>query len=147
MARTVCGFREGDPLTTDTDITQRRWLPIELDPVRPSGISATDEEHAKALARTIEIRGALRDRGWPEPIVADSGNGGHLLYRIDLPSNDDGIVKRCLQASHIASMTNVVVDQSVFNPARIWKLYGTLSREGDNLSDRPHRLARILELP
>jgi len=35
----------------------------------------------------------------------------------------------------------------VFNPARIWKLYGTVSRKGDSIPERPHRLARILEAP
>jgi len=27
----------------------------------------------------------------------------------------------------------------VFNPARICKLYGTLSRKGDSTPERPHR--------
>jgi hypothetical protein len=35
----------------------------------------------------------------------------------------------------------------VFNPARIWKLYGTIARKGDSLPDRPHRLARVLDVP
>ncbi len=39
--------------------------------------------------RPRRIRDALAAEGWPAPVVADSGNGGHLLYRVDLP-NDDG---------------------------------------------------------
>jgi hypothetical protein len=39
------------------------------------------------------------------------------------------------------------VDTAVHNPARIWKLYGTLSAKGDNTPERPHRMARILEAP
>jgi hypothetical protein len=31
----------------------------------------------------------------------------------------------------------------VFNPARIWKLYGTWARKGDDTKSRPHRLSRI----
>ncbi|HZD43369.1 MAG TPA: hypothetical protein VE134_04855, partial [Methanomicrobiales archaeon] len=37
-----------DPTTADADILRRRWLPIDIDPVRPSGVSSTDEEHASA---------------------------------------------------------------------------------------------------
>jgi len=136
------------PSTADADITRRRWLPIDLDPVRPRGISSTDEEHTWALERAMQVRGALGAAGWPNPIVADSGNGGHLLYRVDLPATDDGMVKRCLQALALRfDDDRVKVDKAIFNPARIWKLYGTVSRKGDPLSERPHRLARILEAP
>jgi hypothetical protein len=136
------------PLTTDADITARRWLPIDLDPVRPAGISATEEEHESAIERARQIRSALHAEGWPRPILADSGNGGHLLYKIDLPSEDGGVVKRCLEALALRfDDEEVKVDLAVFNPARIWKLYGTVSRKGDSLPDRPHRLARILEAP
>ena len=39
------------------------------------------------------------------------------------------------------------VDETVGNPARIGKLYGTWARKGDSTADRPHRLARILAAP
>ena len=39
------------------------------------------------------------------------------------------------------------VDTSTFNPARIVKLYGTPARKGDSMPDRPHRLARLLDVP
>ena len=41
----------------------------------------------------------------------------------------------------------VKVDTTTFNPARIVKLYGTPARKGDSTEDRPHRLARLLEVP
>lgn len=43
--------------TADKDIERRRWLPIDLDPVRPSGISSLEEEHDAALekARRLEV--------------------------------------------------------------------------------------------
>jgi hypothetical protein len=135
-----------DPLTSDADITKRRWLPIDLDPERPSGISSTEQEHALAVERAFEIRDALRQQDWPNPIVGDSGNGAHLLYRVEIPTSDNELVKQCLQAlARRFDNDRVKVDQRVFNPARIWKLYGTVSRKGDNVADRPHRLARILE--
>lgn len=135
-----------DPLTGDGDITKRRWLPIDLDPVRPSGISSTDEEHSFAVERAFRIRDALCQQNWPAPIVGDSGNGAHLLYRVELATSDNGLVKRLFQAlARRFDDDKVKIDQQVFNSARIWKLYGTVSRKGDDVADRPHRLARILE--
>jgi hypothetical protein len=82
--------------------------------------------------------------------VADSGNGVHLLYRVDLPndSNATNLVKGILAgvAAHCAP-DDVAVDQTVFNAGRITKLYGTLACKGDNLPDRPHRRSRLLEIP
>jgi len=139
---------KNDPLTTDRDITKRRWLPIDLDPVRPSAISSTEAEHSLAVDRAFQIREALREAGWPDPIVGDSGNGAHLLYRVELPTGDNELVKRCLQALARRFDDDLVkIDQAVFNPARIWKLYGTVSRKGDSIPERPHRLARIRETP
>jgi hypothetical protein len=151
LARSVNRLRVAGkdcPLTSDADIAARGWLPIDLDSVRAAGISATEEEHDLAIERARQICDALRIEGWPLPILADSGNGGHLLYKIDLPVDDGGIVKRCLEGLALRfDDDRVKVDQTVFNPARIWKLYGTVSRKGDSLPDRPHRLARILEVP
>jgi hypothetical protein len=111
------------PLTTDADITARHWLPIDLDPVRPRGISSTEEEHELALERARQIRDALYAENWPRPILGDSGKGGHLLYRIDLPADDNGIVQRCLEALALRfDDDGVKVDRAVFNPSRIWKL-------------------------
>jgi hypothetical protein len=140
--------QEKDFSTADKNITGYRWLAIDCDPDRVSGISSTDEEHEKALAMCRKIREALRALGWPEPILADSGNGGHLLYRIDQPISDKGLIERVLKG--LASQfdeDDVHVDQTMFNPSRIIKLYGTLACKGDNTSERPHRLSRILEVP
>ncbi len=147
-ANRIRPLTERDASTSDADIVARRWLPIDADPRRPSGISATDAEHAAALARVRQIRDALAAEGWPAPILADSGNGGHLLYAIDLPPDDGGQVRRALEALAFRFDDDLVgIDQKVFNPARIWKLYGTPARKGDSTPDRPHRLARILEAP
>lgn len=136
--------------TSDADILCRRWLPLDFDPVRPSGISSTDEEHEMALERAKQVREWLRGLGWPDSILADSGNGAHLLYRIDLPNDEHSrhLLEDVLKAiAFHHGDTRVAVDERVFNAARIWKLYGTLSCKGENLPDRPHRLARLLEVP
>ncbi|HQC12849.1 MAG TPA: hypothetical protein PKY15_05755, partial [Methanoregulaceae archaeon] len=140
-----------DATTADTDIVRRRWFPVDIDPVRPSGVSSTDEEHQAALVRAAEVAAYLgRERGWPAPVMADSGNGAHLLYRIDLP-NDEAcrdLVKRCLEVLDVLFSNRAsTIDTANFNAARIWKLYGTVSRKGDHTADRPHRRASLIDAP
>lgn len=139
-----------DSTTSDADILHRCWLPIDIDPLRPSGVSSTDEEHGLALAKTDEIARWLAGLGFPDPVRADSGNGAHLLYRIDLPNDDaaTALVKGCLATlDALFSDDRVTVDTANFNAARIWKLYGTVSRKGDNTPERPHRRSRIISAP
>ena len=143
-------FGRKDATTSDTDIIRRHWLPIDLDPVRPSGVSSTNSEHDTALERARKISTWLAEQGFPDPILADSGNGAHLLYRIGLPNDDEatGLVRSCLTVLDALYSDNVVtVDTANFNAARIWKLYGTTSRKGDNTPDRPHRISRLLSFP
>jgi hypothetical protein len=139
-----------DSTTSDVDILRRRWLPIDIDPLRPSGVSSTDEEHGLALAKADEVARWIAGLGFPEPVRADSGNGAHLLYRIDLPNDEaaTALVKSCLATlDTLFSDEWVTVDTANFNAARIWKLYGTVSRKGDNTPERPYRRSRILSAP
>lgn len=136
--------------TKDHEIEKRLWLPVDLDPVRPSGISASENEKRAALERAVEIREYLTGQGWPEPVEADSGNGAHLLYRVDLPNDAESLklVRDVLAALDFRFSDNVVsVDTGVFNAARIWKLYGVMSRKGDDSEERPHRRSRIISIP
>ena len=139
-----------DATTADADILRRRWLPVDIDPVRPSGVSSTDAEHDAAIAAANRIAAYLAEQGFPEPIRADSGNGAHLLYRVDLPNDEaaTALVKGVLTTlDALFSNDCVTVDTANHNAARIWKLYGTVSRKGDNTPERPHRRARVLAAP
>ena len=138
--------------TADDDVPRRRWCPIDFDPRRPSGISSTDAEHAAALERARACLSWLRERGCPATslVLADSGNGGHILVRIDLPNDPSArsLLARVLQAVAFQfDDDQVSVDQKTGNAGRVWKLYGTLAAKGENLPERPHRPARILEAP
>jgi len=144
--------------TSDTDIRCRRYLLIDLDPQRPRDISATDAEHDAAFAKAQKIREHLAGQGWPEPIVADSGNGAHLVFRVELPNDDAGVSEKCLKAlgqlfddpgdkNAFAEHPVIKVDTTTHNAARIWKLYGTVSCKGDSTPDRPHRVSRMLHIP
>lgn len=136
--------------TSDHDILLRRWLPIDCDPLRPAGVSSTDAEHEAALEKTCEIREVLAEEGWPAPIRGDSGNGSHLLYRIDLPNDEasERLLKRVLKGLAARFDDEIVkIDQTLYNAARIIKCYGTPTHKGDDIAERPHRLSRVLESP
>lgn len=140
--------REAQPTTADPDVIRRRYIYVDFDPVRSSGISATDSEKEKS-------RDLLRGRGFPERIVADSGNGYWLLSRVDIPA-DPGNYDRDNTALHRGFLQfiksnvdhdGVSIDLKVVNAARIVKLFGTVSRNGINTVDRPHRRSRLIENP
>jgi phage/plasmid-associated DNA primase len=136
--------------TADPDITKRRWLPLDFDPVRPAGISSSEDEHAAAIAMAERCAEWLTIQGWPAPVAGDSGNGAHLLYLIDLPNDQESadLLKTCMAVLADRFDDNqVTIDRKVFNAARIWKLYGTVARKGDNLQTRPHRRAQIANAP
>jgi len=135
-------------LTGDQHIVRRRELLIDVDFRRPSGISATDSEKEATRNKANEIYRFLKERGWPEPVVADSGNGYHLRYLVDLPVEDDHLIERLLTAlADRFDGEGVELDRTVFNPSRIARLYGTLASKGDNTLGRPHRLSKILKAP
>ena len=136
-----------EPTTSDADIVSRRWLLIDCDAKRPSGVSSSDAEHLAALDKAKEIRDGLATLGWSQPISIDSGNGAQLMYRIDLPTNDGELVSKVIGEIAKSSSEQVAVDITILNPARIWRIPGTMNCKGDNVPTRPHRLCKIIDEP
>ena len=139
---------EKDLSTTDRQILRRRWLLLDIDWSRPAGISTTDEEHDAAIALLGVIADTMRTQhGWPKPVRADSGNGAHALWAVDLPADSD-LPGRVLAAfGRMFGTDDLKIDQTVKNASRIWKLYGTLACKGDSTRERPHRLSKLLGVP
>ena len=136
--------------TTDKQVIRRRWLLIDLDPVRPSGTSATDSQLEAAKIKAREIHHYLTSIGWPKSIAALSGNGYHLLYAIDMPNDEaaTALVKTVLLAlSKRFDDAHTKVDRTVFNAARICKLYGTVTNKGDHTTTAPWRLSCMCDTP
>ncbi|KQC05884.1 MAG: hypothetical protein APR62_01480 [Smithella sp. SDB] len=148
LARAVNRLIVPKNTTQDSDIACIRWFPLDLDPIRPAGISATDEEAQEAICLGDKISVWLENEFcFTRGIRACSGNGMHLLYRLpDLPNNQETheLIVNVLETI-IAKFKNdnVDIDSKVTNPSRIWKYYGTTSRKGDSTSERPHRKSFI----
>lgn len=129
------------------DIVRRQWLLVDVDAVREPDTNATEREHEAARELAQRIIGELMGQGWPLPLEIDSGNGWHLLYRIDLPNDDlsKTLCRDALKALATRFDTDTAkVDKSVHNASRIAKLPGTWARKAADTPDRPQRLCRIV---
>lgn len=157
IGRTFNRLKPSKLTTADNNVLAYRWLPIDLDPVRPAGISSSDTELKAAWTLKDKIiEGIAKDKGWSDPIVAMSGNGVHLLYQLeDLPVNDAStlFIKNTLRDLAATYDTETVkIDRTVSNPGQVWKLYGTTARKGDIVpaaayrEARPHRTAYIINM-
>lgn len=135
--------------TRDTDVRAYSMLVVDIDPERkPRGRSATDAEKDEARAVAKRVRGWFREQG-VETVIADSGNGFHLLVPL-VPGFDDEIGQYARDARTLLrwldkrfSTPGAKVDTSTFNPSRILKLYGTLAVKGEDTPEHPHRPARV----
>ena len=140
--------KKGLKTTGDNEITAIKWILIDADPERATGVSSTDAEKAKALETIKRVYKYLRQEGFSDPVVCDSGNGYHLLYSVDMMVEDAEYTKKFLQAiDMLFSDADVKIDTSVFNPSRITKVYGTIARKGANTMERPHRESGFVYIP
>ena len=129
-------------------VVRRELLLIDVDPIRPDDCSATQEEKRLADEKVKQVRKFLSDRGWPLPITSDSGNGFHLIYRIDVAADDKDLIRRVLNSlSSEFTDDDVIIDDTVFDSVRLCKLPGTKSCKGNHTADRPHRFSRVLKIP
>lgn len=131
-------------------VVRRAWMLLDVDPAAPPDVSSTDAEKAKAAEVVTAAMDFLTSLGWPPPLVIDSGNGWHLLYRIDLPNNKlaHQIVKECIYAlADRCDTEHAKIDRAVHDPSRISKLPGSWARKGADTVDRPHRMARVAYEP
>jgi hypothetical protein len=148
------------------DVAPNRWCPakkgscasdeqieyvttafFDLDPVRPKGEAATDEEHVLAVNEVGRIQNIC---GYPDGITASSGNGAYLLFSIraitvekDTASQYRSWYKNFLAENN--SHASTLKWDPVFNLSRVMRIIGTKNMKGTHTDERPHRhLAKIL---
>jgi len=145
--------RKKGKASTDVDVTHRQWLLIDIDAVRPSGLSSTDEEKMQAKQVALNVYKGCSELGFASPLAADSGNGFHLSFPLWMP--EEPAVKQAIKNLLLAlgnehDSPHAHVDKGVYNASRIWKLPGSVARKGIATAERPHRLtdfAAFCKLP
>lgn len=134
--------------TMDNHILRRKWLLIDIDPDRPSGISSTEAELQNAFKVACTIKNMLEfEYGWSPPYVNVSGNGAHVLYHIDEPNTEevrDAVANFLKTLNGRFKADGCSVDTTTFNASRIFRVPGTWARKGDNIPTRPHRKAYVV---
>lgn len=136
--------------TSEQDIEHRWYIPIDVDCIRPSGVSSTDEEKQKAHIRAVEVYKFLKDNNFTEPIICDSSSGYHILVPIDMDNTPESkeLVKSFLDIlSNRFDDDTVKIDTVLHDANRILRLSGSYGRKGNSTEERPHRMAMILKSP
>ena len=133
------------------DIKEFRYFFVDIDVV---GLrenddrkrNATDEEHAEAEEVAKHVRKFLDEKGFPNPIFIDSGNGFHLLYPIHLSATkqNETLIKNALIAiSEEVNTASVKIDTVVADRSRKLKM-PVSTNNGD---EAYYRMSEILEYP
>lgn len=136
--------------TNDEEIVGRKWIMIDLDPKRASGVNSSNQELEFAHKKAVAVYKFLRDNGFNEPVVCMSGNGYHLMYacRIGVSQETDLLIERFINALAMLFTDEYVdVDKKCKNRARLSKVYGTTAKKGANSEDRPWRTSCIVKAP
>lgn len=132
------------------DISYYRFFLVDLDVVglQVGGAkrNATDDEHAKALKVAESVEKFLTTMNFPKPILIDSGNGYHLLYKVHMKASQENerMLKNCLIAIGEQVDTNTVkVDTVVYDRGRKLKLPGSTN----NAEEVGYRTSEIVKCP
>jgi hypothetical protein len=133
----------------DTDIQHRDLLLVDIDRVGDTSVPASQAELDAAKALALVVQSHLQSRDWPLPVLALSGNGYHLYYRLNqLPNDKVSEELICATLKQLALKFNnqiVGIDTTVYNASRITKVPGTLMRKGLATEDRPYRMAEVCD--
>lgn len=147
-------FIKGAKTIKDQNIKYLRWLMIDLDAIREGGvkdISSTNEEFQKTHLKAIDVYKYLKEIGFTDPVVCQSGNGYHIMYRLNNVEATEENAKYIKDFFYYMSMrfTDEYVDFDTqnSNAARLTKMYSTTARKGGNTTDRPHRISKVIKVP
>lgn len=133
--------------TSDKDVEGYDWLFIDLDPVRPTGTSSTDEQLKLAKDAGNRVYFFMKQLGFSKPLMAYSGNGVHLMYKIFLDNTAENrqLIEKALKTLDMMFSTDKVqVDVKNSNQSRVAKLYGTLAQKGYDSPEYPHRMSYLV---
>lgn len=131
------------------DITAYRYLFIDIDVCgleRTDGKkrNATEAEHEHAKSVCMQVKDYLQSLNFPKPVIIDSGNGFHALWRVNLDVEHEKLIMEAIQSiGNKVNTGEAKVDCVVGDRARKIKLPGS----ANNLDEDNTRYSAIVELP
>ena len=132
---------------SDNDIERIKFILLDIDPERPSNTPSTNEQKEEAKKVFDDCLHYLKENNIQYYYTFDSGNGFHALIPIDIECTKENrrIIKELLSHLDNRFSSQVAhVDTSVFNPARITRLYGTLNTKGIQNGPEYCRISKFL---
>jgi hypothetical protein len=151
-------------LTADDEVELLQNVLIDFDTIRAPYLKlddSTKEEFSKLQheCSTAEEKRATREvakraiayldvKGWPSALLADSGNGYHVVPRVQMDNSVHNAnmlldVRKALAARF--NCDEVKIDASVGNPSRLTRAYGTMTRKGTSTEERPYRRNQLIQ--
>ena len=129
----------------DKDVACRRAVYIDIDPIRPKGISATEDEKRAAA----DVRDAVAElvshavRTANAVGLGDSGNGYFVLIAVEprppSPETEAAITRFLKLLARKYNTEHVQIDATVGNLGRLMPCPGTWKRKGEDTPERRHR--------
>ena len=134
----------------ESDILARRWILLDIDAGQPADTNSSGAEKENAFNMATTIIRDLQERGFPPMALCDSGNGWHVLLRVNLPNTAEvtDIVRRFLKALAMkfdGKHGSAHLDVKVGNAGRITKAYGSVVYKGGDTPERPCRRSKVIE--
>ncbi|HXJ87786.1 MAG TPA: hypothetical protein VMS18_13275 [Candidatus Binatia bacterium] len=145
-------LKEGRTSDKRKDIASYVHLMIDFDRKTKNG-NASDEERRTIEAVMQEAKQWLSGILQTEPLLADTGNGFHLVFKLQpLAANEQAmsLLKECIlavKAKFERPGLNLEIDASVSEPEQLTRCYGTWNRKYPETPARPHRQSKILSAP
>lgn len=111
-------------MARDLHIAHRNWLVFSLRPsTSPQDI--VDEPDTMLGEATRTLISKLAADGWPEPVIARLPSSCDILYRINLATKDEGVVRNLLRgAQEVLARKGVCVDHALYQAWASRPLYG-----------------------
>ena len=147
--------KEKGEMTKRVDVEVYRWLVIDIDRADEESkkLNATSAEKGRLLDVAHRVTAWLAEHGVPQCILADSGNGYHILIKlVPLAASEQNyeLLKEVLAAVKYAfdADANVAdIDTSLAEPEQVIKAYGTTARKSEPTEARPWHQSKLLDVP
>jgi hypothetical protein len=151
-------------LTADDEVELLQNVLIDFDTIRSPHLrldEATKDEFSRLQheCSTAEEKKATREvakraiayldaKGWPSALLADSGNGYHVVPRVKMDNtvyNANTLLDVRKALAQRFNCDQVKIDASVGNPSRLTRAYGTMTRKGTSTDERPFRRNQLIQ--
>jgi hypothetical protein len=144
--------KDGSTSDRRADVALYAHLMIDFDRKVKNG-NATDEERRAIEEVMQEAKEWLCEMLQSEPAVADTGNGFHVVFKLEPFAADDQamhLLKECISAVKAKFEdpdSNVEIDATVAEPEQLTRCYATWNRKYPEAPGRPQRRSKVLSVP